>query len=179
MSPEPQREYKPLSVATNDDVIFSEAFLQLPDTQRQCQFLMELVQVDWSTIEEVSHITVGQRDNPTWQMITKGRLTASNFGCVLNAERVTPSLLKRLLGDYDLSRVKEIQLGVTNEPEALKAFTAKTGLQVVETGVWLHESGILGASPDCLVGDESVLEAKCLYTQRNLTIEEALQDSSF
>ena len=179
MSPEPQSESKPLPVATIDDVIFSEEFLQLPDTQRQCQFFMEQVKVDWSTIKEVSHITVGQRDNPTWQMIRKGRLTASNFGCVLNAKRVTPSLLKRLHGDYDLSRVKAIQWGVTNEPEALKAFTAKTGLQVVETGVWLDESGLLGASPDGLVGDESVLEAKCPYSQRNLTIEEALQDSSF
>ena len=72
---------------------------------------------------------------------------------MLNAERVTPSLLKRLLGGYDLSRVKVIQLGVTNELEALTAFTAKTGLQVVETGVWLHESRLLGASPDGLVGD--------------------------
>ena len=62
MSPEPQREFKPLPVATIDDVIFSEEFLQLPDTQRQCQFFMEQVKVDWSTIKEVSHITVGQRD---------------------------------------------------------------------------------------------------------------------
>ena len=58
-------------------------------------------------------------------MVRKGRLTASNFGCVLNAKRVTPSLLKRLLGDYNLSRVKAVQWGVTNEPEALKAFSLK------------------------------------------------------
>ena len=112
-------------------------------------------------------------------MVRKGRLTASNFGCVLNAKRVTPSLLKRLLGDYNLSRVKAVQWGVTNEPEALKAFSLKTGLQVTETGVWLDESGILGASPDGLVEDDSVLEAKCPYTQRNLTIAEAVKDSSF
>jgi len=43
---------------------------------------------------------------------------------------------------------------------------------VVKTGVWLEELGLLGASPEGLVEDNSVLEAKCPYTQRHLTIEE-------
>ena len=46
---------------------------------------------------------------------------------------------------------------------AIKAFTASTGLVPVQTGVWLHESGVLGASPDGLVGDDAVLECKCPY----------------
>ena len=112
-------------------------------------------------------------------MIRKSRLTASNFGSILSAKRVTPSLIKRLLGEYDLTQVKAIQWGITNQPEALKAFSQKTGLQVVETGVWLHECGLLGASPDGLVEDNSVLEAKCPYTQRNLTIEEATATNNF
>jgi len=128
MSPEPQNQSKPLPVATTDKIIFSEEFLQLPDTWRQHQYLMDIAKLDWPTIKEVSQLTAGQRDNPSWQMIRKDRLTASNFGCVLNAKRVTPSLLKWLLGDYDLSRVKAVQWGVTNEPEALKALTSKTGL---------------------------------------------------
>ena len=179
LSPEPQNQSKPLPVTTIEEVIFSEEFLLQTDIQGQRQYLLEKVKVDWATIKEVGQLTTGQRDNPSWQMVRKGRLTASNFGCVLNAKRVTPSLLKRLLGDYNLSRVKAVQWGVTNEPEALKAFSLKTGLQVTETGVWLDESGILGASPDGLVEDDSVLEAKCPYTQRNLTIAEAVKDSSF
>lgn len=128
MSPEPQNQSKPLPVATTDEIIFSEEFLQLPDTQRQHQYLMDNTKLDWSTIKEVSQLTAGQRDNPSWQMIRKDWLTASNFGCVLNAKWVIPSLLKWLLGDYDLSRAKGVQWGVTNEPEALKALTSKTGL---------------------------------------------------
>ena len=61
-----------------------------------------------------------------------------------------PSLIKRLLGEYDLSRVKAVQWGISNE--------AIRGLDVVQTGVWLHESGVLGASPDGLVGEDSVIE---------------------
>ena len=106
-------------------------------------------------------------------------MTASNFGSVINAKRVTPSLIKRLLGEYDISRVKAVAWGVTNEAEAIKTFTAKTHLEVVETGLWLDESGVLGASPDGLVGEDHVLEAKCSYTFRDASIEEALKSDTF
>lgn len=113
----------------------------------------------------------------TWHLARKGRLTASNFGCVLKAKWVTQSLLKRLLGEYDLSGVKGVQWDVNNEQEALKAFTVLTGKSVQETGIWLDASGILGASPDGIEDDETVLEAKCPYTEKNLTIEEAIPAS--
>ena len=90
---------------------------------------------------------------------------------------MTQSLLKRLLGEYDLSGVKAVQWGVDNEQEALKAFTGLTSKTVQETGIWLVASGILGTSPDGIVDDETVLEAKCPYTERNLTIEEVIVTS--
>lgn len=99
----------------------------------------------------VSQITVGQRVNPAWHLARWGRLTASHFGSVLHAKRVTPSFLKRLVGEYDLSRVKAVQWGVNNEEEAVQAFTNLTG-------IWLDGSGILGAYPDGLVDEDSVLE---------------------
>ena len=58
---------------------------------------------------------------------------------------------------------------------AIKAFTALTGVVPVKAGVWLPESSVLGASPDGLVGDDSVLECKCPYTHRNETILEAVK----
>ena len=45
--------------------------------------------------------------------------------------------------------------------------------------MWFDSSGILGASLDGIVVDETVLESKCPYTERNLTIEEALNSTSF
>ena len=90
---------------------------------------------------------------------------------------MTPSLLKQPLGEYHLSVVKTVQWGVNNEQEAFKAFTVLTGKTIQETGIWLDCSGILGASPDGIVHDETVLEDKCPYTERNLTIEEAITTS--
>ena len=60
-----------------------------------------------------------------------------------------------------------------------KQATLKTGKTVKETGIWFDSSGILGASPDGIVDDETVLEAKCPYTERNVTIEEALKSRTF
>ena len=66
-----------------------------------------------------------------------------------------------------------------NEEEAIKAFTLKTGKTVTETGIWFHSSGILGASLDGIVDEETVLEVKCPYTERNLSIEEAVKSTAF
>ena len=82
------------------------------------------------------------------------------------------------MGEYDLSRVKAVPWGVNNEEEAIKAFTANTGKRVEDTEIWSHSSGILDASPDGIVDDQTVLEAKCPYTERSMTIEEAVQSSA-
>ena len=105
MSPEPQIQPNPLPIVTINDIIYSEEFLHLQDPHAQRDHLLERVKLDWQTIQQVSHLTTGQRDNPSWQMIR--------------------------------------------------------------------------TSPDGLVGDNSVLEAKCPYTQKNLTIQEAIATNNF
>ncbi|KAL9976556.1 hypothetical protein ACROYT_G013875 [Oculina patagonica] len=157
MSPEPQPQAK-LPIPTIEEIILSEEFMQTRGSQQQLDCLVRNAKVQEHVVILVSKITVGQRDNPAWHLARKGRLTASNFGSVLQAKRVTPSLLKRLLGEYDLTRVKAVQWGLNNEEEALKAFTNLTGITVTETGLWLDGPGILGASPDGIVDEDSVLE---------------------
>jgi len=39
-------------------------------------------------------------------------------------------------------------------------------LQVELTGLWLHPSGLLGASPDGFVGSDCIIEIKCPYAHR-------------
>ena len=178
ISPEPPVANQ-LPFPTIEEIIFSDEFLQATGRQQQLDCLVRLSRLQETDILSVSELTAGQRDNPAWFLARRGRLTASNFGSVLKAKRITPSLVKRLLGEYDLSRVKAVQWGVNNEEEAVKAFTLKTGLAVKETGIWFHSSGILGASPDGIIDDETVLEVKCPYTERNLTIAEAVESATF
>jgi len=128
MSPEPAPQAK-LSVPTIiEEIIYSEGFIQTGGVQQQLDCLVHKAKITQANVLIVSQITVGQRDNPAWHLARWGRLTGRNFGSVLQAKRVNPSLLKRLLGECDLSsRVKAVQWGVSNEAEAVKVFTNLTG----------------------------------------------------
>ena len=171
--------------------------------------LQELA-VSKSQIDHVEKITQGQRINPHWLMYRKGRLKASNFGVVIkrinphwlmyrkgrltasnfgvvikavNRNSYPPSLFKRLLGEYDLSRVMSVQWGIDHEDEAADTYVShmsQYGIDSVEEcGIYLDNTGTLGASPDRLVGSHGLLEIKCLYTQRNSTVESGLGSKDF
>ena len=140
LSPGPPPVSAGLSIPTTEEIIFSEEFLKTRGLQEQLDCLVRRCRISSEYIAKINDLTVGQRDNHAWHLARKGRLTASNFGVILKAKRVTLSLLKWLLGDYDLSSVKAVPWGVNSEEEAIKAFTAKTGKSVEDTGIWSHSS---------------------------------------
>ena len=86
-----------------EELIFSEEFLTLSTAAEQLEFIRRKLKVERGIVNEISSLTVGHRNNPSWHLVRKWRLTASNFGSVIDAKRVTPSLIKRLLGEYDIS----------------------------------------------------------------------------
>ena len=175
LSPEPQK--KNLPVPTVEEIVSSREFVETEGEQES--YLLEKLKVSEEDIKMVHELTIGQRDNPSWLKLRKGRLTASNFGAVLNSKRVTPSLIKRVLGQYSLSGVQAINWGINNEAEAIKAFVQATGLTVEDSGLWLDPSGILGASPDGLIGSNCVLEVKCPFAQRHSEMAEAVKSKDF
>ena len=85
--------------------------------------------------------TGGQRTK--WQLHRKGRLTASKFGAVLRSGlSSTPcaSLMKRVLGGYNLDGVMAVNWGVVNEAEGVKAFVQAYQETVFESGLFVSES---------------------------------------
>ena len=70
--------------------------------------------------------------------------------------------------------VKRVYWGIINDNEGKKTFHQKTGLCIEECGFWLDLSGMLGASPDGLIGKDALLEIECPFTQKDSTIEEAV-----
>lgn len=153
-----------LPIKTVEEIILSKEFV---NGNFQVENLLEQMKLTEEQQCAVQKATIGQRENPSWQLLRKGRLTASNFGVILKSKRATPSLMKRLSAEYDLSGVQSINWGVVNEAEGIKAFTKATGLTVTDSGFWLTSSGILGASPDGRVGENAIIEVKFPYTQRN------------
>lgn len=179
LSPEPITPTTTLHIPAVEELITSDDFLCLNGITQQRVLLEKKMRLTTTCINSVSTLTVGQRDNPLWHNARKNRLTASSFGHVLNAKRATPSLIKKILGEYDIASVKAVAWGVTNEDEGIKAFECRSGLKVEKTGLWLHESGVLGASPDGLIGQNHVVEVKCPYAHRNSTIEQTLGHDGF
>lgn len=93
--------------------------------------------------------------------------------------RFPKSLFSRLLGKANLDRVKSIQWGIHHEEDARVMFEAAMKMKVIPTGLWLHPSGILGASPDGLVRDDTIIEIKCPFSHRNSTREELIADTNY
>ena len=131
-------------------------------------------QKDARRIEEQ---TRGQSGNHLWDEEREWRLTASRFGAICKAtERrnmliLAKSILKppKLKGDAVLH-------GLMQEENAAKKFSELTGLKVKPCGLFIDEElSYLAASPDGLVGqdEDSLLEIKSPYTQRNSKIDKA------
>ncbi|KAG5862492.1 hypothetical protein JTB14_002915 [Gonioctena quinquepunctata] len=63
-----------------------------------------------------------------------------------------------------------------HENFALNTFSdAFDNMDIIPTGLWLDESGFLGASPDGLCGD-AIVEVKCPYKFRAVSLSEALRN---
>ncbi|KAK9745270.1 YqaJ-like viral recombinase domain [Popillia japonica] len=92
--------------------------------------------------------------------------------------RFPPSLFKRLSGVYNLEGVKAIQWGRLHEKVAIEHFKNTMNLEVQETGIWLTNSGLLGATPDGLVQDDAIIEVKCPYSYRSDVLSETLKSTS-
>ena len=92
LSPEPQAQASELPIPTTEELMYSEEFLSIPGSKEQLEFIIDKAKISNEGIEKVNSLTLGQRNNPLWHLVRRGRLTASNFGCILNAKRVTPSL---------------------------------------------------------------------------------------
>lgn len=166
LRPEPEVEVikRPLKYLVKD--FLAEEKIVEGNLKEKLQFFKDAMKVTPTEIEEVAAATTGQATNELWTLVRQGRLTASNFGLVLKAKKITESLIKTLHGEYNLERVKAIQWGIQNEETAIRDFERKYNVKVTKCGIYLHESGVLGASPDGILGDDDIVEVKCPYSLR-------------
>lgn len=167
-----------LTVHSLEAIFTQDEFLQSTD---KAQFLLEHAKVSAEVVKTVEQLTIGQRANPNWLLARRFVLTASNFFAILRAIRLNrfpPSLFKTLLGSYDLDGVLAVQWGKNHEEDVKKIFEQCFKIKVKPCGLFLHESGLLGASPDGLIGHDSLLEIKCPYKWKGDDLEEVLQKES-
>ena len=96
------------------------------------------------------------------------------------------------MSSYNLEAVRSIAWGINHEETAIESYRS-LGCVVEDTGLWLHSSGVLGASPDgCITFPPiavppcihyqnreavsllpSIIEVKCPYSARDMTVAAA------
>lgn len=169
-----------LNIVPNiEEVLYSKEYLMADD---KINYLENKFKISSTTIMNIVHKTVGQHENELWLMVRRNRLTSSKFGIVLKAikrGKYPPSLFKSLVEGYTLDRVKAIQWGKENEKTAIFTLEKKIGMPIEATGLWIEESGVLGASPDGLIGDNIVVEVKCPWKFRNTSLKEGVADKKY
>lgn len=82
-------------------------------------------------------------------------------------------------GESNLDGVRAISWGRENEAAARNAFEAKYNTKVLPCGLFLSADGLLGASPDGVLDDVSIVEIKCPYKWRNISIKDACKYMDF
>ncbi|XP_061164340.1 uncharacterized protein LOC133205416 [Saccostrea echinata] len=196
LSPEPP--VPTLAVPLVEDLISSQEFIS---AENPIAWMKQKLMINEQQIQQIASLTTGQKENCMWSSVRKNRLTASNFGCVLAAikrNRYPISLYKRLCSAYDLSKKDAIIWGMCNEKVAIEKYKTFGDAVVEPTGIWLHCNGVLGSSPDGLIRRPAafefnyqnpgladmlemlnvkpeILEVKCPFSAKNMTIPEAIE----
>ena len=114
-----------------------------------------------------------------WFETRNGKITASNVGAILGESKYKSrdDVMREMVRDHfgaerEFTGNAATQWGVDNEPNAL----AMLG---VETGEFIERCGFtvspvhpwLGASPDGLIGSDTVVEVKCPYNKEVFSLD--------
>lgn len=158
----------------------------------QLEIVNNKVKVSINESLEIERNTRGQADCPEWYQHREKRLTASNFGAVMN-RRVSiypKTILEKIKTSHSSVRIPlSCRWGKDNEQNALIQYYESldnqvkicecVGLVVNPKWSWL------GASPDALAFTSQEpspyggVEIKCPSSKINMTIAEACQDKNF
>lgn len=115
-----------------------------------------------------------EQGTPEWFASRLGKVTASRVADVMARTRSGPSasrqsylaelVCERLTGKSTVGYVNAaMERGTALEPEARAAYEAMTGNLVTEVAFIDHPSiDMFGASPDGLIGDDGLVEIKCM-----------------
>lgn len=82
-------------------------------------------------------------------------------------------------GEYNLSASSAIVWGRVHEPEAIQAYEVREGVTTAKTGLWLHPNGVLGGSPDGLIGSDGLLEVKCPWAWREYKVKDLFDKKEY
>lgn len=117
--------------------------------------------------------TTVQAHSPLWHKHRQCRLTASMFYTICHLkESSKKNYAQQILCKKDFTS-RPTTHGLINEKVALEKYKNDYNLNVIQCGLYVPlERQYLGASPDGILGDETLIEIKCPYSSRNEQISD-------
>lgn len=138
------------------------------------------VQVSKEEAATIESSTRGQVSSGKWYEERKRRITASNFGIIMTRQKaVNDSFLRNTFCTKTINS-KSTSYGQANEKNAERLYIKKTKRHLHVVGLVINPMfPFLGATPDAIVcddGETGIMEVKCPYSARDMTIPEAVRD---
>lgn len=139
---------------------------------------LHLLEVDDETVQMIEQKTRNQNANKLWHDLRTVRITASRFHAICNgqlSEEGAEKLALSILYPATINHCKPVAHGQIYEDVAVRWFNNRRGgsLQLKKCGLFICQSHPhIGASPDRIHSELTVLEVKCPYTARNFPINE-------
>jgi putative phage-type endonuclease len=124
--------------------------------------------------EENTKLQSGSGD---WLRMRKKLLTASNFQKVCRRRRTTScvNLVRDIIYSNQNLQTPSIKHGKHFEQTALRQLEKQLGVKILECGMFIDkEFQFLGATPDGLIENHTLVEIKCPFSAFNMKIEEAI-----
>ncbi|XP_076299458.1 uncharacterized protein LOC143218255 [Lasioglossum baleicum] len=135
----------------------------------------------WQVIRQrIEAITRGQANSDTWYFYRKHLLTASNFGKVCKLRDSTNRAGTIITTMYpQILKVAAVEYGKENEKIALEELAAELGVPIKPCGLFIdYDIPYLGATPDGLINDDTIVEIKCPYSAKDMSADDALENIS-
>lgn len=129
--------------------------------------------------ERIERATVLQSSCSEWMELRRKILTASNFGKVVRRRNdiSCSNLVKDILYKDSIAHVSSIKHGRDNEEKALRQLEIQEKVTIRKCGLFIDdEIPYLGATPDGLVGEDTIVEIKCPLNVYNKSAIDAVKD---
>ncbi|KAH9637625.1 hypothetical protein HF086_007339 [Spodoptera exigua] len=126
---------------------------------------------------QIEKKTILQRDSSEWLELRRKLLTASNFGKVINRRPTTSvkNFVKNIIYPKSLSHVPSLKHGIENEGTALEQLEGQLNTKIEPCGLFIDKNlPFLGATPDGVIGEDTIVEIKCPITAFKTSIEDAI-----
>lgn len=107
-------------------------------------------------------------------------ITASNFGLIVKRRENTSTakLVETILYKSNLSNIAAVAHGIENEHLALQQLATQEKVDIKPCGLFVdHDYPFIGATPDGLIGEDTLIEIKCPIVAFKNGLEESIKNN--